>query len=113
MLTVLSLLQPRKAVPVLAPLPFVHANTSDISVVAHKVAAALSDDHALDYMGSSWPAVGMTDNPRVELLHAVIPMPVPENKVHDVIMRYFAKQFIPMNRDELSTLKMEDLETIM
>ena len=33
--------------------------------------------------------------------------------MHDTIMRYFAKQFIPMDRDELMALKLEDLEIIM
>ncbi|KAL0028316.1 hypothetical protein WJX79_009695 [Trebouxia sp. C0005] len=85
---------PRKvAVPILAPLPFVSATAADISVLAtHMKIDALAN------------------RPHVD---APKPKPVQENKVHDTIMRHFAKQFIPMDRDELMALKLEDLEIIM
>ncbi len=115
-LTGFWLLQPRKVVPVVAPLPFVHANTPDISMLAANmkidaVSAAISPAHSHEQdLYNSWPAVGVAEMPRVVSSR---PNPVPENKVHDVILRYFAKQFIPMDRDELLALKMEDLETIL
>ncbi|DBB07128.1 TPA: hypothetical protein ACH3X1_011700 [Trebouxia sp. C0004] len=108
---------PRKvAVPILAPHPFVSATAADISVLApdmkidalaSSVASKCSPKRDLY---SSWPTVGATDKLRVD---APNPNPVQENKVHDTIMRHFAKQFIPMDRDELSGLKLEDLEIIM
>ena len=110
-------MQPRKvAVPILAPLPFVSATAADISVLtthmkidalASSVSSKCSPERDLY---SSWPAVGATDRPRLD---APKPKPIQENKVHDTIMRYFAKQFIPMDRDELMALKLEDLEIIM
>lgn len=110
-------LQPRKvAVPILAPLPFVSATAADISVLtthmkidalASSVPSKCSPKHDLY---SSWPTVGATERPRID---APKPKPVQENKVHDIIMRYFAKQFIPMDSDELMALKLEDLEIIM
>ncbi len=110
-------LQPRKvAVPILAPLPFVSATAADISVLtthmkidalASSVSSKCSPERDLY---SSWPTVGATDRPRAD---APTPKPIQENKVHDTIMRYFAKQSIPMDRDELMALKLEDLEIIM
>lgn len=110
-------LQPRKvAVPVLAPLPFVSATAADISVLAtHLKIDALANSVSSECsperdLYSSWPSVGATDRPRVD---APKPKPIQENKVHDTIMRHFAKQFIPMDRDELMSLKLEDLDIIM
>lgn len=91
-----------------------HANTSDINVLAalkiDAVSAAISPNFGTQYSTDSlWPAVGAAERQHVE---THVSKPVPENKVHNTIMRYFARQFVPMNRDELNALKMEDLEII-
>lgn len=110
-------MQPRKvAVPIVAPLPFVPASPADIDVLAahvkmHAVAIPPLPDHRPEHdLSSSWPAVGAKNTP---LVAPAKPKPVQEHRVHDTIMRHFAKQFIPMDRDELRALKMDDLEIIL
>ena len=110
-------LQPRKvAVPIASPHHFVPADASEISFLAANVKigpilSASSPDIGRDGLFSnSWPAIGVDQNKRAE---APKHNPAPESEVHDAILRYFAKQFIPMGRDELQLLQLADLETIL
>lgn len=111
-------LQPRKvAVPIASPHRFVPADTTEITFLAANMkidpilSASSPDSGRGDGLyGNFWPAIGVHEN-----LRAAAPKQhsAPESKVHDAILRYFAKQFIPMGRDELQSLQLADLETIL
>ena len=110
--------QPSKVdVPIASPHEYVPADTIGISFLAsnRKADPILSAD-SLDFgkgdglYSNSWPAVGAGEQPRPASPKL---NPVPTSKVHDTILRYFAKQFVPMGGDELRCLQLADLETIL
>lgn len=110
--------QPRKvAVPIASPHEYVPADTAGLSFMAANLkidpilSAGSSDFGRRDGLYSnSWPAVGVDERTRPA---SPKQSPVPESKVHDAILRYFAKHFVPMGRDELKLLQLADLETIL
>ncbi|KAL3160395.1 hypothetical protein ABBQ32_010720 [Trebouxia sp. C0010 RCD-2024] len=110
--------QPRKvAVPIASPHEYVPADTTGIGFLAAKlkvdsIPSAGSTDFGRDGLYSkSWPAVGATNERSCPA--SPKQKPVPKSKVHDAILRYFAKQFIPMGKDDLKVLQLADLETIL
>ena len=108
-------MQPRKVLAVVEPSPLVHADHGDASMLGtNKVKGFASPIPAVDAndysMSAAWPAVGTTDRSYNDFAKSHT---APVNKVHDAIMSYFAKQFIPMDRGELSQLKCEDLDIIL
>lgn len=109
--------QSRKvAVPIASPHEYVPAGTTGISFLAAKlkidsIPSAGSSDFGTDgFYSKAWPAVGACEISRPA---SSKPKPVPDSKVHDAILRYFAKQFIPMGKDDLKMLQLADLETIL
>ena len=117
-LTLFTVLQPRKvAVPIASPHPFVPADTSGLifKTANMKLTSVLPADSPAfgngdGFHNNSWPAVGVTEESPAALLKLKL---VPESKVHDAILRYFAKQFILMGRDELQLLQLADLDIIL
>ena len=113
------MLQPHKvAVPIASPREYVPADTANISFFAAKMkadpilSAGSTDSSREDNLYSKpWPAVEADEgacpaSPKQN--------PVPASMVHDTILRYFAKQFVPMGRrNELKWLQLADLETIL
>lgn len=103
--------------PIASPHEYVLADTAGISFLApnRKIdpipSAGFPDSGRGDGLYSnSWPAVGAGGgtcpaSPKQN--------PVPASKVHDTILRYFAKQFVSMGKDELKWLQLADLETIL
>ena len=114
----MCVLQPRKvAVPIASPHEYVPADTAGISFLAANMkidpipSAGSPDSGRGDGLYSnSWPAVGADEGARPA---SPKQNPVPASKVHDTILRYFAKQFVPMGRDELKWLQLADLEMIL
>ena len=103
--------------PIASPHEYVPADTANISFLAAnmKIDPVLSAGFAFSGRGDglysqSWPAVGADEGTRPASPKQV---PGPASKVHDIILRYFAKQFVPMGRDELKWLQLADLETIL
>ena len=114
----MGVVQPRKvAVPIASPHEYVPSDTTGIGFLAAKlkidsIPSAGPTDFGRDgFYSKSWPAVGAAN----ESLCPASPKPkaVPESKVHDAILRYFARQFIPMGNDDLKMLQLADLDTIL
>ena len=114
----MCVLQPRKvAVPIASPHEYVPAGTASISFLAANrkidpIPSAGSPDsgRANGLYSNKWPAVGAGGGTRPASPKQT---PVPTSKVHDAILRYFAKQFVSMGKDELKWLQLADLETIL